>query len=287
MEAKKILLPTDFSPCASAALSTALFYADTLGAELHILHAIVRPEQEESLPFPDPDELERAMQKVAEVEMQKLLHTYKELPLDIVEITRRGITNSGVILDYIQKNEIDMTVMGTHGRTGLKHFFLGSVAEEVVRLSECPVITTRWVEGADPLKAVDRILVPVDFSEISEKSLTTAADLARFHSASATLVHVLEDYAFPQGWEAGAVLVDQRGADLEKLAGKYFAHDQKWETRVLMGPPVRTLLNYLESYPHDLLVCATHGFTGWGHVLLGSIAERLVRLAGCPVYTVK
>ncbi len=77
----------------------------------------------------------------------------------------RGFSTAPAILEYAKHNDIDLIVMGTHGRRGLGHLFLGSVAEEVVRLSSVPVLTVRERETPKPFEKMRRLLVPLDFSQ--------------------------------------------------------------------------------------------------------------------------
>jgi nucleotide-binding universal stress UspA family protein len=138
----RILFPTDFSENARRPQQYACELARQFGAELHILYvlqdvALVMPEPGAmfALPALNLDEVqqsaERALATLPGPEGQQLR---------ITRSTRQG-SPSGEIVRYAADNKIDLIVMGTHGRSGLSHVFLGSVAEKVVRSAQCPVLT--------------------------------------------------------------------------------------------------------------------------------------------------
>ncbi|HKE86654.1 MAG TPA: universal stress protein [Vicinamibacterales bacterium] len=142
----RILVPTDFSETADAALAYAKTLATKLGASLHLLHVFQDPGA--AIPFvpetyapPPPDLRERAL-----AEAWDQLHDR----LDSHEHTRFAGTRAVVeglaaleIVRYADAHAIDLIVMGTHGRRGVAHLLLGSVAEHVVRTAGCPVLTVR------------------------------------------------------------------------------------------------------------------------------------------------
>src|SRR5690606_34769986 len=117
-----------------------------------------------------------------------------ELARDVVvkRAVVRDVAAAPAILQYARDQEMDLVVMGTHGRRGLRRLFLGSVAEEVVRLSVCPVLTVH----AGPIRSealFGDILVPIDFSPHSKAALRAAASLAPELGASLDLLHVVEE----------------------------------------------------------------------------------------------
>jgi nucleotide-binding universal stress UspA family protein len=142
-----------------------------------------------------------------------------------------------------------------------------------------------------------RILVPTDFSPASDAALATAKDLAERFGASIHLLHVLEDpyatsayatevYGFlPQGlresWQQNAearLLTLLPAEERTRFGGT---------TGVLFGPPAKTIVEHAADNGFDLIVMGTHGRGGVAHLLLGSVAERVVRSARCPVLTVR
>lgn len=296
MKVKRILFPTDFSPCAEAALTHALFHAEVLDAELHIVHGVVHIS--ESMPYfnVDPDLIDAKMEEVARVQMARVRQLHQDHPFRIMEENVRGRSAPNIILEYAADRNCDLIVMGTHGRRFLEHFLLGSVAETVTRMAPCPVITVRADKTVGPLKPVRHVLVPIDFSDISHRSLEISAEMAAIHGAEKlTLMHVVEDYFFPAGIEPGLAaisellprLVEERTQRLTRLASKMGDRGIKIECTVLPGRPAHTLVKYADQQGVDLIVAGTGGSGGLGKVLLGSTVERILRLAHCPVFTFK
>ena len=211
------------------------------------------------------------------------------------------IVGGGPAFDEIcrlaQKIPADLIVMPTHGRTGLKHVFLGSTAERVVRHSPCPVLVVRERrrQSKTGLRfTVKRILVPVDFSECSQEGLRYAIGFANQFGARIMLLHATY-LGYIYSTEATA-LYDVRG--LQKAARKNAERQMrklvraakfgrvKYETAFTEGSPVLGICAFAKEHNVDVIVTSTHGLTGFQHVLIGSIAEKVVRHAPCSVLVV-
>jgi nucleotide-binding universal stress UspA family protein len=143
MSTQHFLVPIDFSAYADQALDYAIALAQKLPARLtlvHVIHIIPLGIAEGGAPLP-PTYLE-----TLEADVRQNLETYrqrvKDAGLESAVMTLHGIPFQAII-DVARDEQVDMIIMGTHGRTGLKHVLLGSVAEKVVRLAPCPVLITR------------------------------------------------------------------------------------------------------------------------------------------------
>lgn len=295
---KKILSPTDFFPCSDQALSHALFLARQYGAELHMLHAIVLHEDDPHHPayhFMDVGEVYDHLKSLASAEMNAAVGGHKESGLDVTVVQERGISAADVILEYAAGQDIDLIVMGTHGRRGLGHLFLGSVAEEVVRLSPCPVLTIREREEPQKIEKIDRVLVPVDFSEHARSALRHAREIAAVYGAGLQLLHVIETALQPTFYTTGKTSAMELRPDIEdkskeamqKLFDEAAGPEVATDLHVVEGHAARDIVRFAEDTASDLIVIATHGLTGIRHLLLGSVTEKVVRTAPCPVFTVK
>jgi nucleotide-binding universal stress UspA family protein len=140
-----------------------------------------------------------------------------------------------------------------------------------------------------------RIICPVDFSDASRAALETAADLARLHGARLTLLHAypVPGYTFPDGSFVASAKM------LEELAEAARVHLEEWkaiatslglkdvEAVTAVGEPAAEIVAHVKEKGADLVVVGTHGRTGLTHALMGSVAERVVRRAPCPVLTVR
>ena len=140
LTAKNVLVATDFSPASDAALNYGRALARTFGATLHVMHAIENPFLHPT--FGDPETIRaNVLQSV-----ENRLTAEDRATLGAKAILETSDHPSEAIVDYARRAEIDLIVMGTHGRGGLNRILMGSVAEHVVRTAPCPVLTVRHPE---------------------------------------------------------------------------------------------------------------------------------------------
>lgn len=147
MPFKKILVPTDFSGHAKAAVETALEFASVFGAQVHLIHAYyfdIPPSYiaGDATSFMNVQDILDPIRESAQESVAALI---KEVGSDGTNIRGRVLMGhpAQVILNEAEELKADLIVMGTRGLTGLKHVFLGSTAERVVRLAPCPVVTVK------------------------------------------------------------------------------------------------------------------------------------------------
>jgi nucleotide-binding universal stress UspA family protein len=190
-----------------------------------------------------------------------------------------------------------LIVMPTHGYTGLKHVFLGSTAERVVRHSPCPVLVVRQEKQKLSTRRIftaRRILVPVDFSSCSREGLNYAVGFAKEVGAEIILLHAAYlGYIYSN---EGNFIYDVRG--LQAAAREHAEHQMrklvrtvkfgpvKFDTVLTEGSPALDICSVAKDHDVDLIITSTHGFTGLKHVLVGSVAEQVVRHAPCSVLVV-
>lgn len=142
---KRVLLPTDFSSYSGAAVDHATSFAEKFGAELHLLHVvqdIITMVPEPGMAFPPPGDYMQELVQNAESALTKVLDPQWVQNHKVVRVVRQG-TPFLEIVRYAREQEIDLIVMGTHGRSGLVHILLGSVTEKIIRKANCPVLTVR------------------------------------------------------------------------------------------------------------------------------------------------
>ncbi len=141
---RRILFPTDFSEPAEYAWPYALTFAQEFGAEVHLLHVVAPPPrltEAYAVNF-DPERMVKSLTAEANASMDRQVEAAKSRGLLFRREVRVGV-DFREIVDYATKHDIDLIVMATHGRTGLAHVLLGSVAEKVVRKAPCPVLTVK------------------------------------------------------------------------------------------------------------------------------------------------
>lgn len=290
---KRILFPTDFSACAECAYTHAAFLAKKHHAELHVLNVQVMPYFEGESPADYghravADELKVAL----EARMQTLYQNRQDAGFALVPVLRTDTAADLAVLDYAEAKDIDLIVMGTHGRHGLEHFLMGSVAERVVRMATCPVLTVR--EAVVGHQQITRILAPVDFSDSTLPTLLHAKELAECYGAHLDVLHVIPEPALPiaYGMEALApgstydVKVTRKV--LEDRIKEMGPTTVPVELHIAVGHPVEHILDFASADgPPDLIVLSTHGEKGLKRLLLGSVTEKVVRMAPCPVFVAR
>lgn len=290
LSVRRILWPTDFSTGAGRAFPYAAALASWHDAELHVLNVRENSSSESTGEASFP---------VSQAALTELLTAEDDPPqhvdldaLTIVQEQRDGGSPPGTIVAYADENDVDLIVAGTHGRRGLQRFLIGSVAEEVLRTAPCPVLTVRRKSDVAPAWAVRNILVPVDFSEASLGALRHAKELALTYGAQITLLHAVEEVVYPSAYGVepanlpGPQVIDRVENSLAELARTEIGYEHV-VVQANVGYAPSTILDYAEANAVDLVVIATHGRTGLERMLLGSVAERVVRRSPAPVFVVK
>jgi len=288
LNVERILVPNDGSPCAERACEQATFLADALGAHLDIVEVVPEDEQPGSSWLRDVT--------ISEADICEDLHLLVDQRSgpeaeDTPHVVRRTAYHDRPaegILRYAEDHDVNLIVMGTHGRDQLDQMVLGSVAERVVRHARCPVLTVNQYVEAAPDDHVQDILCPVDFSTFSVQTARCAAAVAATYDAHLHLLHV-EGEESPVGIAPEDSAAKALGGDAAETLHA-LAEDLDYaplSTHVADGDPGRAIVQFVEDPGADLVIQSTHGRTGLKRVLLGSVAETVVRTAPCPVLTLR
>lgn len=294
LDIKRVLFPTDFSDGSKRAFPQAAYLADWHDAELHILNVTGRHQHD----YPDvkdqfPISIDTLTEWLRRPEKSVSGSNWPDLEaLSIVQEQVESASPPERIINYTKDEDIDLVVMGTHGRRGVNRMLFGSVTEEVVRRAPCPVLTVRTDADAVPNQSVRRVLVPVDFSDTTLSAVRHAKEIALTYGAEIDLLHVVEEPFYPPTY--GVDTIEFPTADVLERVEKQLANiareDIGYEhvmVEARTGYPPSEILDYVEENEIDLVVLATHGRTGLERVLLGSVAERVLRQSPKPVFVVK
>jgi nucleotide-binding universal stress UspA family protein len=295
MAIQKILVPTDFSDGAQRACEIAARLAKPLGASIHLLHVLHLPVQTITPEVPVVpmgywrDVVASAESAVAELQ-RKLEAEGLRVSTEVLEdLPGFAIAHSAA------RAHADLIVMGTRGTTGIKHAVFGSVAERTVRTAPCPVLTVKADGQAQEAPfQLRNILVGMDFSPSATRALDLAQEFAkRAGGAQLILLHAydipieLEPYLIEKGEPALEHLSKDVIAELEVMLARLKSAGLSAEYVARRGRPEQVLIEVARERSADLLALGTHGRRGLSHLLLGSVAERVVRSADCPVLTVR
>ena len=290
MSFDSILVPTDGSDAASRATDHALSLAETFDADLHALCAVDL--QQAAGPF-DAGGLERgfvdALREQAQADAQAVGADWDRPDRFHVGV-EEGIP-SKVILNYIDEHDIDLVVMGTHGRTGLRRFVLGSVSEHVLRESPVPVLVTRATE-TPPALPYRNVLVPTDGSDCANSALEHALSISSAYEATLHALNVVDEAAIrssPGGGLPSGYLENLESVGEQTLASitqQAQEANVDVQTAVRRDRPGRGIQAYAADNDVDLVVMGTHGRSGVERVLLGSTTEHVIRKTDFPVLAI-
>lgn len=298
---KDILLTTDLSPNAEAAAPFAVALAKQSGGTIHLFHAI-EDDPMEALLSGVVIGASAWLKSVREQRREQLAKMATTLGGNTgLTITQTCVTGHPAIeaVKFAQKIHADVIVLSTHGRTGIPHLFLGSVAEKIVRLSPIPVLTVRPGEAVPDEFKFKTILVPTDFSENSKAAIIYAVKLAKPHGAKLILAHVVENatnYCDPASSACAMPDVNKWMEFLKAQGEKKLAEDAAWlasksdiaaMTELKYGRADEEICNMAREYKVDLVVMSTHGHTGFSHFAFGSVAERVLRKCPVPILSIR
>jgi len=280
---ESILLPTDGSTCARVAADYASDLAQHYDATVHVLHVVdyrivqTGPEYDEW-----EDDAAETVESVADRVESDGVAAERAVRTDVPH---------NAILSYATEEDIDLVVMGTHGRTGVERYLLGSVTEKVVRRSDTPVLTVRTPDDGDVTFPYTDVLVPTDESRGATAAVSPAVDIAGTYGATLHSLSVVDTRSLGIDVRSTSIADElereaRNAVDaVEERANS--ASVPKTETVVDYGLPSDFIRTYAETNDIDLVVMGTHGRSGISRYLLGSVAEHLVRTSPVPVMTVR
>ena len=287
IQLQNILFLTDFSPAADAAIPYAKEVTKRFGAKLCALHMrtpVINPMTEPAT--------WTTLEKAAEIQATEQRETLRKSfagfePQVLIE---EGDLYAGV-LDIVEKNKIDLIVLGTSGRSGAAKFILGSVAEEILRQAPCPVLTVGpFTPGRLlPDGKIKEIVYATDFSPESVRAAAHAISLAEEFQAHLTLMHVIANEA-PGDLLLPGELVKATEQHLRNLVP---AEAELWcEPRFVVeqGETAEKILQVARERDAYLIVLGVHqttGFPGAATHLPIATAHKVVSHAPCPVLTVR
>ncbi|HXZ30710.1 MAG TPA: universal stress protein [Terriglobales bacterium] len=285
---KNILFATDFTPSAQLALSYTLNLAHHYDAEVYVVNVLPHLTFIEAAE-PDPEQI----RLLAEKQMAALMGSLSFKDIRHKELIEQGEV-ANVLDTLVWKHEIDLIVIGTCGHKGLGKLLMGSVAEEVFRNAQCPVLTvgphaTRWeIDGK-----LRHILFATDFGPESEHGLPYAISLAEESRARLTLLHVAPEpgVVLPEPEPGSMPVVDPREviASTEKQLrnlvpyGTTLWHEPEY--MVQFGPPAEMIVR-LAAQSADMIVLGVKQSAAFTKHLGAGIAYKVACEATCPVLTV-
>jgi nucleotide-binding universal stress UspA family protein len=303
LEIKLILCPVDFSEFSIRAYHYALSLAEHYRAQMvvqNIVELSRYPYADYVASQGDYAEFCRALHEGGKEKLREFVekHTHDEIQLELV--VNEG-TAADSILSLAQARNVDLIVIGTHGRRGFDRLVLGSVTDRVMRTAPCPVLaiskaphesmghdskvheSTAKGEERRHVHHLSRILFCTDFSRNAERALNYAISVTTEYNAELTLLHVLEEAPSPaKGKEAIATAAEQ----LDKLIVSTERKNLKVKTVVRIGKPYQEIIQLAVEAQIDTVIMGVSGRGALDRAVFGSTTYRVMQLGPCPVLAV-
>jgi nucleotide-binding universal stress UspA family protein len=236
-------------------------------------------------------------------------HLFKNYLNDVVnQLNSKGLKSRAVflygnaaeeILNYTNSSDTSLIAMATHGRSGISRWILGSVAEKVLRGTPKPLllVSEKRHEAKSAEKPIfQRILVPLDGSRPGEAVLPWAKELVRRTKAKLFLLHVILSPNNLTGVANYAISFEEQLIETLRKQGREYISGvaaglerEKLDLNydLITGMPAETIIDYAKKNDMDLIAMSTHGRTGVGRFVLGSIADKVVHISEVPVLLIR
>ncbi len=293
---RRILLPLDGSPLAEQVIPYVIQLGKALSSEIVLLQSFepVSPQ------LADPEHGRY---------VDQLTTTFAESVLDYLETVAKRFRDEGVnpaclapegqpaekIIEEASKMPNTLVAMSTHGRSGIGRWVMGSVTDKVLHAIDAPLLIVRAKETPPTTAVLDRIIIPLDGSELSEKILPHAISLAKGINAPVTLVRTTHiPHYVPMDYPAS--MIDDLIRETTVEAEDYLRHISQQlsiegvpnsQAEIRQQDAAGAILDSAGDSPATLVAMSTHGHSGVGRWVLGSVTDRVVRHATGPVLVIR
>jgi len=278
---KNILFATDFSSTTELGLPYAVEIARRSGGTIHAVH-VVQPDVYPLLPPSEWPKIAEEERVFREEKRNQLEQELEGVPHDFLFPAGDVWKN---LAHIVQEKNIDLLILGTHGRTGMAKVLVGSIAEKAFRQATCPVLTVGPAVASKTnhaLAAMNRILYATDFSRESLTAVPYAVCLAKKHGADLILMHSVQNEE--------SVQVDSVCYTLRDVVPAGAGLESKVKCVVERGAPEEAILRAAKEHEADLIILGVRNIQGHPTAiarLSRSIAYKVVTGAACPVLTVR
>jgi nucleotide-binding universal stress UspA family protein len=288
----------DGSPLAEAILAYVSTLAKGLGAEVTLLHVV---HLSQDMQRDEPSRLLQPAIQQAETQAQDYLNRVAQRLTDSGIKVRSRVAVGDTATEIVraaQQEGMDLIALATHGRSGLKRWVYGSVADKVLHTTQTPLLLIRPLDGQRAVAPeLTQIVVPLDGSPLAEAALPLAETLAANANVPLILLRVVEvlalDFADPIGMSYASYpqILDSLQAATEEYLTQRAASVRgtgvSVHTEAPVGLPADKIVGYAHEHPGSLVVMTTHGRTGFAGFVLGSVARRVVLLGNTPTLIVR
>jgi len=282
---RKILIPLDGSKTAETVLPYIRYLASQFDSKIEVLGVGIGNKN----------------RRVNRLLNEYIDNTVSSLNAEKIETEAIVIYGSAAdkILNYSKQNDIDLIIMATHGRSGVKRWWMGSVAEKIISQSITPVLLIpskkKKVTQTKKIISIERILIPLDGSNIGQAALDHIELIARETGAAINLIQVISTSGSMEAsllgnanWDSFFKAMRETASDyLESLVEELKGHGISAKYDILIGNPAAEIIEYARKNKADLIAMSTHGRTGLARWVLGSVADKVLHGAGMPMWLVR
>jgi nucleotide-binding universal stress UspA family protein len=293
-----ILVGLDGSPLAESILAEVSVLAKGLNAQVTLLHVIPISRTLQSGDF---------YRFLGPLIQQEEIKAYGYLQQVTQRLIDAGLTvqsrvkigdAAAEILQTATEEKVDLIALATHGRSGLRRWIYGSVAEKVLHTTHTPLLLLRPTEGQPtPSPALTHIVAPLDGSPVAESVLPLAETLAEQCGVPLVLLRVVEPFPVSFADPTTITGIDYQSVidGLQEASESYLRHvattlqGKGLQVQILapLGTPAEKIVGYTHDHPGSLVVMATHGHGGLVEVLVGSVTRRVVQYGNTPSLVVR
>lgn len=300
----KVLVPLDGSPLAEQVLPYVRLVAKAFKSKVELLQVLgpVAPGLVDPAKGRYLDEILASMRAQAGAYLDRVGASLRKVGLSVSTEVHEG-NPAEYILSEVAKEKDTLIAMTTHGRSGIARWVLGSVADKVLNVAPNPLLVVRAKQKPTPANQVrlDVAILPLDGSRVAEQAIPHATALAGAMSVKLKLVRVTpfaQDLYMYTDYPIGAYgeAYEEAMNSLDTEAVKYLRNVSKRlqrqgvssvEHTLLRGNPADAIVDIAQKTEDNLVVMTTHGRSGVGRFLLGSVADRVVRYCGDPVLIIR
>lgn len=294
---RKMLVPLDGSELAELALPYAEELAAKLGTEIVLAQAVNTPKDAEDTA------LHVYLRGAAAATARNVMKHAPKLGLPEIQTRTEVLVGdpAEALLNYAEKQSVDLIVMATHGRTGIRRWALGSVATKIVTAADCPVVLIRAKAARKDVRekgAIRRLLVPLDGTKAGEKVLPHVRELVAKLKAEVTFFQAIQPLYNAVATTDGIVYVPYTPEEMKSFvtsAEGYLARVSApfrelgvlVHQKVSLGDPAEEIIRFADESGADLVAMATHGRTGIHRWMIGSVADKVLRAGNTPIFMVR
>jgi nucleotide-binding universal stress UspA family protein len=305
---QRILVPLDGSELAEQVLPCVRVLASGGKSEVQLIRVMEAPPSYLADPGQGryPHQVSASLVSHAQDYLQKVSRPLRDAGVRLTLTIEEGSAAPHIIAEA-DKTPDALVAMSTHGRSGIARLMLGSVTNKVLQGTENPMLIVRPHEGGSAGEVkLDSIVVPLDGSELSEQSLPHVTELSKALKLRVILVRVTpsageyQHYMERHYWGADATAyfgpyeVFSKRADAEAMDYLYDIRERLWksdvirvEEELLHGRPADAIVDFARQSPHALVAMTTHGRSGIGRWVLGSVTDSVLRHSDNPVLVVR